>query len=141
LKRIRISSDGSSDISEYLQKTEYTFSETIADNLNTPDALAVIFEIISFINKTIDSTGLSPTDHQAVIDLFGRLEAVTGIFDLSLLQSAEIPDHIHALLRAREEAKEKRDFVLADSIRDQITHEGYKIIDTKKGSIAEYVQS
>ena len=44
-----------------------------------------------------------------------------------------IPDAIMALVRERTRAKEERDFVRADTLRDEILSHGYKLEDTPQG--------
>jgi len=54
-------------------------------------------------------------------------------------QEEEIPDEILEKSRARDAAKAEKDYALADSLRDEIQHAGYKVIDTKEGTIVERV--
>jgi cysteinyl-tRNA synthetase len=39
------------------------------------------------------------------------------------------------LIKARDEAKKRKDFEMADSIRDELLKKGIKLIDSREGTI------
>jgi cysteinyl-tRNA synthetase len=68
----------------------------------------------------------------------GKLKAVEkmdSIFGLDLLKKAEVlvPAEIKKLVQEREEARKKKNFKLADEIREKIKKQGWQIDDTAQG--------
>lgn len=105
------------------------FSQYINDNLDTPRAIALIWELLGD-GKTL------PQDKRATIFEFDR---VLG-FDLKKLVSrlkvpthVPIPENIQTLMREREAARAKKDWLTADMIRGEIKKLGYDINDTNQG--------
>lgn len=107
------------------------FIEAMDDDLNTPRALAAIFDLAREI-FSLQSEGADITHGQEL------LKEVTGVLGLTL----EEPDlggdadaaEIEALIAQRQEARQKRDFVVADEIRDRLTGMGIEISDTPQGT-------
>lgn len=103
------------------------FYTAIADDLNTPIALARVWELVK-------DTTVSPAAKRASLVL---ADAVLGI-GLSEKQRAakltvgtdELPAAVQALVVEREEARRAKDFERSDALRDKIQAEGYEIQDT-----------
>ncbi len=102
------------------------FREAMADDLNAPRAVAVLWDVVR-------SSTLSPADRR---DLLLDFDAVLGL-DLANAQPPgevyESDPRIDALLEEREAARASKDFATADRIRDELTAEGVELIDTPEG--------
>lgn len=107
------------------------FDAAMEDDLNTPLALASLFELTSDINKYLgDAHG--PTLDKAL----ARFQQLEAIFDV-------IPDEaegaggegplLDLLLDVREMARAKKDFAASDLIRDRLAALGYVVEDAGKG--------
>lgn len=105
-------------------KYKEKFTEAINDDLDTPKALAIVWEIIK-------DPFLSPEDKKATILDFNK---VLGLELEKEKQQKEIPKEIKKLLEKRKIAKENKDFALADQIRKTIENKGFSIKDSKDGS-------
>jgi cysteinyl-tRNA synthetase len=112
-------------VSSYIKK----FSQYINDNLDTPRAIALVWELLK-------DNDVSPQDKRATIFEFDR---VLGL-DLKKLVSRSqqklrtaIPENIHTLVSEREAARARKDWAAADSIRRKIQELGYEIKDTDQG--------
>lgn len=108
------------------------FKGFIDDDLNTPQALALIWELVK-------DTDLSDSDKKATIENF---DAVLGLdFEKLAKEFAEeqrlIPEEILSLAREREEARENKDFKKSDELREMINEKGYDIEDTGKGFLVK----
>lgn len=113
-----------------------TFLEAMHDDLNTPRALAALFDLARDINRSADA------QEQRLLAI--RLRGSAEI--LGLLQSpverwfkggdvSELSDEeVERLLQARRDARARKDFAEADCIRDQLTAAGIMIEDGATGT-------
>lgn len=107
---------------------EENFLEAINDDLNTPQALAVMWELV----KSDYPTG-------AKAKSIFKMDTILGF---SLKEKVHefknkkqiIPEHIKQLLDERKSLRKKKRFNAADQIRSQIEKFGYEIEDSKKGT-------
>lgn len=108
--------------------------EKICDDLNTPEAVAIVWNMLK--DKNISDS-----------DAFATVLEVDKIFGLNLKnllerqatnkEPANIPEEIKKLLKDRQSARMSKDFALADEIRQKITNLGYEIYDYSDGSRVE----
>jgi len=97
------------------------FEKTINDDLNTPEALQVLWKLLR--------------DEKAE-GKYQTIAKMDEVFGLNLLKKEEIkiPSEIKNLVQDREDARAKKDWKKADEIRDKIKKLGYNVDDTDKGS-------
>ena len=115
-------------ISEGCGQFEEKFLKAINDDLNTPQALAVMWEMLK-------SSNCSP--EQKVHSLF-KFDEVLGLklkdkFQELKNKTANIPEQIKELLKTRQQARQNKQWELADKIRDEINALGYIVEDTPEG--------
>ena len=106
------------------------FDEAMDDDINTADAISVIFELVKFTNTNV-------TEHsqkafiQALKDEIVMLADICGLI---VDKKEEILDaDIEALIQERQEARKARDFARADEIRDRLSAQGIILEDTREG--------
>jgi cysteinyl-tRNA synthetase len=109
-------------------ETEYEarFRAAIESDLNMPLALAVAHELLHDKN-------IYPNTKLKTLFTFDR---VLGL-DLAAIIVEEIPADIQALAMQREEARQAKDWVRADELRDQLADSGYIVRDTENGPVVE----
>jgi cysteinyl-tRNA synthetase len=97
--------------------------EALAEDFNTPRALASLFELIAEGNRT------------TLPGARAALEEMLPLLGLeSLLAPAEAADEqAERLMQAREHARAGRDFERADRLRDELASRGYEVRDTPGG--------
>ena len=102
---------------KYIEKT----NDSIADNLNTPKLLALIYEILK-------DNELNDKEKAETIKYINKF---LGILDKDTLKKAKIPKEIITLAQKRELYKKNKQWQEADVIRDKIIKLGYEIEDFK----------
>jgi cysteinyl-tRNA synthetase len=95
-------------------------------------------ELLRFckIINVLHATGrLNLSGARACKDQLESMDRVLGIIDHSMIPLTEddYGEAIKALIREREQAREKKDFKAADAIREQIAAAGFRIVDAKGG--------
>ena len=130
------SGDGSGDeaLLEAVKKAGNEFIERMDDDLNTADAITVIFNLVKDANTAVAAGNCSDSALKAALDKIVELADVLGIVTE---EKNDIPSEVMDLVNKRTEAKKAKDFALADSLRDQITALGYSVKDTANGPQVE----
>jgi len=118
----QIEPDGwSTEGEEYYKK----FVAAVEDDLNTPQALAVIWEMMK--------SGISDQAKKNLINVF---DSVLGL-DLGAVNEEELPGNIKKLMEERDVARKEMNWSASDMIADQIVSSGYKIMDTPSGTLVK----
>jgi cysteinyl-tRNA synthetase len=103
------------------------FRAALADDFNTPRALAEVFELVGEANRGEVDGG------EAAVAVAEMLEIV-GLSTLTQPdKGAEADDRASKLMREREEARAAKDFGRADSIRDELAELGWEVRDSAEG--------
>lgn len=109
------------------------FKAAMDEDFGTPEAVAVLFELVNEVNKT-----QSP----ALSGLLKALGACLGLLQNDprafLQQGAGVNEEsVRALIAQRAQAKAERDFVLADQIRKDLLSQGVVLKDSPSGTTWE----
>ena len=118
-------------LQEELAGFRQKFIDAMDDDVNTADAVSVIFELAKFMNSNVTEKS-SKEFAQKVIDEFNELTSVLNIVNKD--QKEDILDEeIEKLIEQRTEAKKNKNFQLADEIRQQLLDKGIVLEDTRQG--------
>ena len=101
------------------------------DDLNTADALGVLFDFARWIN-IFATNAHTKAAIDAVKARFGELNGVLGLVVKE--KKEDFPEEALALLEARKEAKKAKDWAKADAIRDELKEMGFVVEDTREGA-------
>ncbi len=106
------------------------FRERMDDDLDTPGALAGVFELVTAAHSTADA------GDEAVAALLARTAAVlVAALGVSLRdESGEVDEASAKLVAERDEARQDRDFGRADTLRDELVARGWTVEDTPSGT-------
>ena len=106
------------------------FDEAMDDDLNTADAISVIFELVKYANSNVTAQN-SRAFIQAVKDEILELGDVLGLILEKKEEMLEVD--IEKLIEERQAARKAKDFARADAIRGQLLDMGIVLLDTREG--------
>jgi cysteinyl-tRNA synthetase len=109
---------------EFLLEKRQAFLDALSDDFNTPQAYAVLFEIIGEGNKR---------SLPGARDVLGELLYLLGLESL-LEEDESVPEEAERLLAERQAAREAKDFDRADSLRDRLSAMGWEVRDEAGGA-------
>ena len=121
--------EGSEELREKAEKARARFIQAMDDDLNTPDALGVLFELVKDINTLGEQS--SKEALQAAAKVFDEITGVLGL--LYNRKTSQVPAEVMELVQRRAEAKKTKDWATADALRAQITQMGWVVEDTAQG--------
>lgn len=117
-------------------KYKSEFENAMDDDFNTPKAVAVIFDFIKDANKIIaEQLNLTKSFYNKLKEfLQTTLINVLGIasFEEENKSSELVDDLINLLIKLRLEAKQNKNYKLADQIRDELKEIGIILQDSKE---------
>jgi len=100
------------------------------DDLNTPLAVAALFDALSAANSLADSG-----DEFSALALASSVNALFGSMGLSLLASSdEVDETSKALVSARDTARSEKNWAEADRLRDELVNLGWVVEDSPSGT-------
>ena len=125
--------------SSYSEHTIFSqrFNDAMNDDFNTPEALAVIFDLVKEINKSKE------TDIEKAKSLASelmRLCKILGILNLkpeeyfNNLNSDSLRDQVEELIKSRNEARKEKNWAKADMARDKLNELGVILEDSSSGT-------
>lgn len=107
------------------------FEAAMEDDLNTADAISVVFELVKFANTNIVAGESTKEFAEAVYDKFATFADILGII---IEQEEELlDDEIEKLIQERQDARKAKNFARADEIRNLLTEKGIILEDTREG--------
>ena len=113
------------------------FDDRLAQDLNVPGGLGVMFELVRYVNTAIDDGEIGEPDVEAVEAAFEGFDRVLGVIALRRAEErlAGVPvEEIERLIAERKAARTRRDFAAADAIRDDLDARGIVLEDTPAGT-------
>ncbi|MBQ7277786.1 MAG: cysteine--tRNA ligase [Clostridia bacterium] len=106
------------------------FNEAMDDDLNTADALGVLFDFARAANTFVSEPRTKAAIEQTKA-AYGELLEVLGLMPR---KKEEFPQEVLDLLEQRQAARKNKDYARADEIREQLKGLGYAIEDSRQGA-------
>jgi cysteinyl-tRNA synthetase len=145
LERLYTALSGIEDIPNYGKASEWRsrFAQAMNDDFNTPEAIAVLFELSTELNKAKNTN----SDQQK--DLARELKQLAGMLGFLQRDPREFlqggaqaldglsADQVEALIVERTEAKKAKNFARSDEIRNDLLKQGI-VLEDKPGGLTEW---
>ena len=113
-----------------LEEYKERFNQAMDDDLNTADAISVIFELVKSANTNVteQSSGAFAKNY------YECLETLNQVLGIEITVKEELLDFdIDALIEERQAARKNKDFARADEIRNLLQEKGILLEDTREG--------
>jgi cysteine--tRNA ligase len=143
--------NGINEFKEKVNELDKKFMEVMDEDMNTPQALAVIFDQIKETKKF--SVNISNGEEAEALNysynsLRKKLEEVLGIMLFMEDENKNFKNNdkltgnlIELLIKLRADARKEKNFKLSDEIRDNLKELGIEIQDNKDGTTGYTIQS
>ena len=103
------------------------FFDALANDFNTPAALAAVFEWLTEANRSADAgEAVGDADLREMLDVL----ALANVLDA---ETAQAPDEVKAMAQEREQARTDKNWAEADRLRDAIRALGWEVRDGPDG--------
>ncbi len=113
-----------------IRKTKTSFKKYMNDDLNTPQALAAVFNLIKNVNTAIDKDKADKRTLQAV---YKFLNEINQVFDIMQKEEKQLSGEEKSLIEQRERMRKEKNFAEADRIRAILKDKGIVLEDTPHG--------
>ncbi len=148
--------DGDDDAERLCGDVWSDFETKMDDDFNSRDAIAVMYDFAREANKLRGEGRLSRKGADSVVGIFNQFNSLFGVLVSEsrlklvkegaqaldeteidkMLSQDHIPDgDVDRLVRARQDARERKDFATADNIRGSLAEKGVDIQDTQEGAV------
>ena len=101
----------------------------LKNDLDSPAALATLFDWVRTTNVKLDKNELSKSDIQKGKHFINYFNSIFGV----LYEKLDVPNNIMRLVNERELARKTNDWVKSDKIREELNMDGWNIKDTPNG--------
>lgn len=113
---------------EKAKQHQKDFIAALEDDLNTPEAIAVLISLVREGNKALDAGTLMERDEAETIFL-----DCSDLLGLIFERKSAVPKEVRRLAEARQKARREKNFPEADRLREEIEKAGYLVEDTARG--------
>ena len=120
------------EIMALIDRRRNEFVDAMEDDLNTADAIGVIFELVRDINTNVNESVQS----RSIVEYAAEaLDELTGVLGLLYNRKAEesLDEEVERLIEERNTARKAKNWAEADRIRDDLKARGIVLEDTAQG--------
>lgn len=112
-----------------LSSRKAEFIAAMDDDLNTADAISVIFELVADVNKVITEN----PNKDVCIKCAAAMRELGDVLGLLGKKEEKADDEVQSILEKRAEARAAKDWAKSDELRDRLKDMGYSVKDTPQG--------
>jgi cysteinyl-tRNA synthetase len=118
-----------------VDETLASFNAAMESDLNIPMALGAVFALIRAANSHMAKGEMSSGDASLILNALEKIHSVLAIFDFNAIDTEAEDPEIEAMVRLREDARERKDYEEADRIREDLRKRRVAIEDTTYGTV------
>ncbi len=118
-----------------LPELKVKFNEALANNLNTPQAVAALFDLKMLAYQAKDAAGDLSLAAQVVASIRELGSSCLGLFSRLPARRAPLDPKVQALVEKRDAARQAKDFKESDRLRQEIQQLGFIVEDTSGGTV------
>ncbi len=118
------------EVHKRIDQLKKEFTDAMDNDLDTPPALAALFEFVKDANVMIANNLLSADDGKALREAFEGIDSVLGILKK---KEAKLSKELQSIIDQREEARKSKQWKKADELRDNLKEKGIIIEDSAQG--------
>ncbi len=144
-RQISGSEDSSRLSDELADGLRESFDAAMRDDLNTPEAIAAVFDVASRAGQEISRRPEAGGEFSSLAEALREVLAIFG-FDLAEESAADVDgvriryseepgEDVLRQAAERERARREKDWAIADRLREELRAEGWEIEDTSEGPI------
>lgn len=119
-------------LKKILKTTEKKFTDALDNDLNTPKALAALFDLIKKVNTSIDKEQLCQKDAKEALQFLKKINQLFAVFQFT---KKSIDTNIEKLITLRNKARKEKNYNEADRIRNELKKAGIVLEDTPDGTV------
>lgn len=116
-------------VSQYRQQ----FFQALEHDLQTPEALAVLWSMLKDNELAAEDKKQLLLEFDQVLGLQIEAQASTFAKNIEAVDPETLPTEIQKLVIKRAQARQSKDFSLADQLRDELLTKGYVVVDSNDG--------
>ena len=120
------------EIMMLIDKRRKEFVDAMEDDLNTADAIGVIFELVRDINTNINEGVQSKSIVEYATEALDELTGVLGLLYNRKVEES-LDEEVERLIEERNAARKAKNWAEADRIRDDLKARGIVLEDTAQG--------
>ena len=126
---------GWADLQPAWERVQAGFEAGMDDDLNTPEALAALFDFMGEVNKNF--AALSGEEASRIRAVMERFDSVLGI--LPPEKSQTLTPAQQDLMTRRQEARLQKDWATADALKKELLNQGVEVKDTPQGPVWRFI--
>jgi len=129
---------GGDGLPEWAEKAKDGFKAALDNDLNMPEALAALFDMVHDGNRALDTGSVTAGQADAVVRLIGDFDRVLGFLAKS---GGEVDEAVTILVEQRQAARKAKNWAESDRVRDELARLGWEVRDTPQGPKLKKLQS
>ncbi|MDR0887701.1 MAG: cysteine--tRNA ligase, partial [Candidatus Methanoplasma sp.] len=124
------------DIKELLEETRFGFTEAMNDDFNSRAAIEEIFQLVRSTNKAMGEKTISAGSAAKAVMLLEEFDTILGVLpkDDNSADNETLDSVMDILIELRKELRSRKQYDLADIIRNKLGEAGIVLEDTSEGA-------
>ena len=119
------------DLDQALYEAHAGWQDAMDNDLNVPKALGRLFGFVRHVNRLLDREELDSDQALQLLDFMRQVDGILGVIDF---EPEEHDAQVASLIESREKARQAKDYLTSDAIRQKLESMGIRITDGPSGT-------